>query len=99
MGPNHIDARLGHQIHYGVLAPFGVPHSGGTPNPWGMGYGPHSLGSLGMGYPSSPSTSYASTGAAGNRVYNSPRWLMPSEAIVYHASEFTASDPLGARIG
>ena len=40
MGPNHIDARLGHQCHYGVLAPFGVPHSGGTPNPWGMGYGP-----------------------------------------------------------
>ena len=40
MGRNHIDARLGHQCHYGVLGPFGVPHSGGTPNPWGMGYGP-----------------------------------------------------------
>ena len=39
MGRNHIDARLGHQCHYGVLAPFGVPHSGGTPDPWGMGYG------------------------------------------------------------
>ena len=35
MGPNHIDARLGHQIHYGVLAPFGVPHSGVPPQ---MGY-------------------------------------------------------------
>ena len=45
MGRNHIDARLGHQIHYGVLGHSGVPHSGGTPNPWGMGFGPYSLGS------------------------------------------------------
>ena len=49
MGPNHIDARLGHQCHYGVLGHLGVPHSGGTPNPWGMGYGPLFPGVWDMG--------------------------------------------------
>ena len=51
MGPNHIDARLGLKVHYGVLAPFGVPHSGGTPNPWGMGYGPLFPGTPDTGVP------------------------------------------------
>ena len=84
MGPNHIDARLGLQCHYGVLAPFGVPHSGGTPNPWGMGYGPYSLGygvpgNRGMGPAPVPqylgygSWANGTTGTAANLAYDYAR--------------------------
>ena len=61
MGPNHIDARLGLQSHYGVLGHSGVPHLGagpwipGTLDPWDMGYmgyGVHGISRIpwAMGY-------------------------------------------------
>ena len=62
MGPNHIDARLGLQIHYRVLGHSGVPHLGagpwdpGTLDPRDMGYMgyPISRGVWDMGYGMNP---------------------------------------------
>ena len=55
MGPNHIDARLGHQCNYGVLDPlFGTlpPDPGSGVWGWDPGYGtpiPWDQGSQGIG--------------------------------------------------